>query len=75
MIKCTNNTNMCVRREITPSDNITLQITQTDWIFLTQAKEIISSFDLEYTLMSGFGNMEMWSYGSWADSLIPVSEY
>ena len=75
MIKYINNTNICVRREIIPFVNITLLSTQTNWILLMQVKEIISSFGLDYTLMSGFGNMEMWIYGSWADSLLPVSEY
>ena len=54
--------------------NINLLSTQSKWILLTQVKEIISIFGLYYTLMSGFLNMEMWSCGSWADSLLPVSK-
>ena len=47
---------------------INLLSTQTNWVLLIQVKEIISSFGLDYTLMSGFGNMKMWIYGS---GLIP----
>ena len=74
MIKYIKNTNICVRKEIIPFVNINLLSTQSKWILLTQVKEIISSFGLYYTLMSGFLNMEMWSCGSWADHLIPVSK-
>ena len=46
--------------------------TNTSFILLVQVQESRSSVGLEYTLMSGFGNLEIWSYGSWDNSLFPI---
>ena len=46
-----------------------------NWIILTQVKEIISGLGLEFTFMSGFGTMKMWSNGIWAYSMFPINEY
>ena len=35
----------------------------------------ISSFGLEFTFMSGFGTLEIWSYSSWDDSMLPIRKY
>ena len=45
------------------------------WILLTQVQEIRSGFGLEFTFMSGFGTMKMWSNGIWAYYLLPINEY
>ena len=37
-------------------------------------QEIRSYFGSDFTLMSGFGTMEMWSYGIWEYYLIPIIE-
>ena len=69
------NTKICVRRNTTPFVGITILSTHMTWILLTLVQEIRSGFGLKFTLMSGFGTMEMWSNGIWAYSLIPVNEY
>ena len=69
------NTNVCVRREITPFVGINILSTQMTWILLTQVQEIWLDFGSEFTLMSGFGTMEMWSYGIWAYSLLSIIKY
>ena len=46
-----------------------------DWILGMQVQEIRSGFGLDFTLVSGFGNMEMWRYGIWDYSMLPIREY
>ena len=62
-IRYRNNNNIYVRKEIIPFVGITILSTHKTWILLKQVQEIISVFGSEFTLMSGFGAMEMWSYG------------
>ena len=75
MIRYINNTNIYVRRNKTPFVGITIPSKYMTWILLTQVQEIGSFFGLEFTLMSGFGTMEMWSNGIWAYSLLPINKY
>ena len=53
------NTNICVRREITHFVDISILSTHINCILLMQAHEIRSCFGSKFTLMSGFGTMEM----------------
>ena len=69
------NTKIFVRRDTTPFVGITILSTNMTWILLTQVQEIRSGFGLEFTLMSGFGTMVMWSNGIWAYSLLPIKKY
>ena len=69
------NTKIYVRRDTTPFVGITILSTHITWILLTQVQEIISRFGLEFTFMSGFGNMEMWSNDIWVYSLLPINKY
>ena len=69
------NTNICVSRDTTPSVGITIMSTHITWILMTLVQEIRSGFGLWFTLMSGFGNMAMWSNGIWAYSPLPINEY
>ena len=75
MVKYINNTNVCVRRKLTPFVDINLLSTQTNWNLLTQVQVSTSSFGFEYTLMSDFGTLVVWSYGSWSNSRISISDY
>ena len=67
------NTEICVRGDTTPFVGITILSTHINWILLTQVQEIISGFGLEFTLISGFGTMVMWSNGIWAYSQITMN--
>ena len=69
------NTKICVRRDKTPFVGITIMSTHMSWILLTQVQEIKSGFGLEFTLMSGFGTMEMLSNGIWDYYLLPIKKY
>ena len=62
------------RMELITFVGIYLLSTQMTWLLLTQVQKIRSSFGSEFNFMSGFGTLEMCSYGSWADYLIPVSK-
>ena len=61
--------------EIIPFVGISLLITHMTWILLMQVQEIISSFGLEFTFISGFGTLELCIYGSWSNYLITVRKY
>ena len=63
MIRYRKNTNIFIRREITPFVGISILITYMTWILLTKVQEIRSGFGSEFTLMSSFGTMAIWSYG------------
>ena len=69
------NTKIFVRRDTTPFVGITILSKHMNWILLTQVQEIRSGFGLEFTLMSGFGTMAMWSDSIWSYSLLPINEY
>ena len=69
------NTKTHVSRGLITFVGITLLITQMNRILLTQVQEIISSFGLEYTLMSDFRTLEMWMYGIRAYCLLPIIKY
>ena len=45
------------------------------WILLTQVQEIRSVFGSEFTLMSIFGTMELFSYVIWSYYMLPISKY
>ena len=45
-------------------------ITNMTWILLKQVQEIISGFGSKFTLVSGFGTMEIWRYGIWVYYLV-----
>ena len=45
------------------------------WLILMQVQEIGSSFGLGHTLISGFGTLKFWIYGSWVDSLLHIRKY
>ena len=53
---------------------IAILITHMTWILLKKVQEIISDFGLDFTLMSSFGTIEMWSYGIWYYSMLPINE-
>ena len=55
---------MCINRYTGPFVNITILSTHMTWILLDQVQEIRSSFGLEFTFMSDFGTLAMYSYGS-----------
>ena len=59
-----NNTKICVRMELISFDGIVLLSAQVTWLLLTEVQEIRSSFGLEFTFMSDFGTLAMYSYGS-----------
>ena len=75
MIGYRNNTKIYVRIEITPFVGINILSTQMTWILLAQMQEIRSGFCLEVTLVSGFGNLEMWSYFICGYSLLTIGKY
>ena len=60
MGKYINNTKICVRREIIPFVTINLLSTHINLILLIKVRGEISFSGLGYTLMSGFGTLEMW---------------
>ena len=68
-------TKICVSRYTTPFVGITIMSTHITWILLNQMQEIRSGFGLDFTLMSGFGTMEMWRNGIWAYYLLPINQY
>ena len=70
-----NNNKTCFMRDLIHFVGIALLSTHMIRIVLKQVQERRSSFGLEYTLMSGFGTLLMWIYGSHAVSLIPIRKY
>ena len=50
--------------ELISFDGIVLLSAQVTWLLLTEVQEIRSSFGLEFTFMSDFGTLAMYSYGS-----------
>ena len=74
IVRYRNNTNICVRMELIRFVGISLLITEMTWILLNQV-ESRSSFGYEFTFMSSFGTMEICSYVSWTNDLIPIIEY
>ena len=69
------NTKICVMRDTATFVGITILSTHMTWILLTQVQEIIPGFGLEFTFMSGFGNMTIWINGIWDYSLITINKY
>ena len=58
-----NNTKIFVSILIIPFVGIDIPSTHMTWLLLTLVQEIISIFVSELTFMSGFGNLEICSYG------------
>ena len=74
LLRYRKNIKICVDMDIIPFAVIVLMSTHIIWIFLMQVQENRSIFGLNFSFISVFGTLEIWSYVIWYYSMLPISE-